>query len=294
MRVFRRLAAAIALGALCVSPLQAAEFRLGIEASYPPEQAQEIYRPLLAYLKKATGHTFVLVVPRNYHFQWRDLRQNAPLDFAFEEAHFIDFRIQRHAFEPLVRTAEPTSYALLASPELAAKGLPGLVGRRIACMPSPSLGFALLSEMFVNPVAQPDIRSEAATWRDGVEMIFADEAESAMVQSYIAEMYASNLSVVQRTRDFPGRALAAAATVDPAVKQAVKDAMLKLHEDSTASEVLNELGTSKFEPTSAAEYAGMEQMLSGFFGYQPRAGSVPAVPPPSDAPADAAPAASGG
>src|SRR5688572_22075671 len=109
-----RFGAAVLLCAFFGSPALAAEFKLGIEPSYPKEQAQEIYKPLLDYLKKSTGHTFVLVVPRNYHFLWRDLRQNAQLDFTLEEAHFVDYRVQRHGFEPLVRTVEPTNYTLLA------------------------------------------------------------------------------------------------------------------------------------------------------------------------------------
>jgi ABC-type phosphate/phosphonate transport system substrate-binding protein len=269
------------LSVMCPSA-QAATFTLGIEPSYPKDQAQEVYKPLLDYLNKTTGHTFTLVVPRNYHFLWRDLRQNKPLDFTFEEAHFVDYRVQRQGFEPLVRTAEPTSYSLLAMPELAEKGLGGLVGQRIACMPSPSLGFALVAEMFKNPVAQPDIRSEAATWRDGVEMVFAGEAEAAMVQTYIADLY-PNLVAIQKTRDFPGAAMSAAPGVDPAAKQAVKDALLKLHEDETLLEVLVELGASKFEPTNAAEYAGAEAMLKGFFGYTAKAATPPAAAEPAPA-----------
>jgi ABC-type phosphate/phosphonate transport system substrate-binding protein len=266
MKSYARICAVLVLGAAVNQPLAAAEFKIGIEPSYPKDQAAEIYQPLLDYLNKTTGHTFVLVVPRNYHFLWRDLRNNVPLDFTLEEAHFVDYRVQRANFEPLVRTAEPTSYTLLSQPDLAELGLAGLVGKRIACMPSPSLGFALVAEMFKNPVAQPDIRSEAASWRDGVEMVFAGEADAAMVQSYIAEMY-PNLVAVNRTRDFPGRALSASASIDPAVKQAVKEAMLKLHEDESQLQVLTEIGTTQFLPTDASEYAGAEVMLSGFFGY---------------------------
>lgn len=278
---------------LCAAVCQTAsgaDFKIGIEPSYPREQAMEIYKPLLEYLKKTTGHNFILVVPRNYHFLWRDLRQNAPLDFAFEEAHFVDYRTKRHGFEPLVRTIEPTNYTLLAQPELAEQGLSGLVGRRIACMPSPSLGFALVAEMFKNPVAQPDIRSEAASWRDGVEMVFAGEADAAMVQTYIADTY-PNLVAVNKTRDFPGRAVSAAAAVDPAVKQAVKEALLRLHEDPDQLNTLNELGTTQFQETSATEYAGAEQMLSGFFGYTapPGAAPAPATPPPATPPSGTPP-----
>jgi len=280
MSVTGRLAAAVLAGLLSAQGALAAEYKIGIEPSYPADQAQEIYKPLLDYLAKSTGHTFVLSVPRNYHFLWRDMKRNEPLDFTFEEAHFVDFRIERFGFEPLVRTAEPTAYALLAQAELAEKGINGLVGQRIACMPSPSLGFALVAEMFKNPVAQPDIRSEAASWKDGVEMVFAGEADAAMVQTYISDQY-PNLVVLQRTRDFPGRAIAASPGVPPEVKQAVKDAMLKLHEDESVFQVLTELGTARFEPATAAEYAGSEQMLKGFFGYEARP-AAPAAPEAGD------------
>src|SRR5688572_26505187 len=266
MSVIGRFGVAMLAGMFLAPAAWSATYKLGIEPSYPPDQALEVYKPLLDYLKKSTGHTFTLVVPRNYHFLWRDMKRNEPLDFTFEEAHFVDFRIQRFGFTPLVRTVEPTAYALLAQAELAEKGINGLVGQRIACMPSPSLGFALVAEMYKNPVAQPDIRSEAASWRDGVEMVFAGEADAAMVQTYIADAY-PNLVAVNKTRDFPGRAVSAAQAVDPVVKQQVKDALLKLHEDPDQLNTLNELGTAQFQETSAAEYAGAEEMLSGFFGY---------------------------
>jgi ABC-type phosphate/phosphonate transport system substrate-binding protein len=261
--------AAWALGMLFGAPVAAANLTLAVEPSYPQEQAEQVYQPLLDYLGRTTGHRFRLVVPRNYHFLWRDLRQNEPVDFAFEEAHFVDYRVTRHGFDPLVRTAEPTRYTLAAQAEQAEEGLDGLVGRRIACMPSPSLGFALLAELYKNPVAQPDIRSEAASWRDGVEMVFAGEAEAAMVQSYITDLY-PQLVTIEQSRDFPGRALSAAAGVAPEIREAVKQAMLALHQDPEALEVLTELGTARFVPATRQDYAGSEQMLNGFFGYTPK------------------------
>lgn len=261
----RALAALLTLAAVATSA-QAAEFKLAVEPSYPVAQAQEVYKPLLDYLATSTGHTFSLVVARNYHFHWQDLRDNAPIDFAFEEAHFVDYRISHQQFEVLARTSEPTSYALLAQPDFEAQGLKGLIGRPVACMPAPSLGFALLTEIYDNPVAQPDIRSEASSWQSGVEMVFGGEADGAMVPSFLADLY-PNLVIMQRSRSFPGRAFTAAPGVDPAIRKAVRDALLKLHEDPTAYSALSELGASKFEAATRAEYTGSETMLRGFFGY---------------------------
>lgn len=247
---------------------QAAEYTIQVEPAFPPDQVQEVYKPLSDYLAKATGHTFKVVSPRNYHFYWRDLRTAEDIDFAFAEAHFTDYRAQRSGFVPLARKIEPTSYALLADPQYGERGLDGLVGRRIVTMPSPSLGFALLAESFKNPVAQPEFRSEASSWRDGVEMVFSGDAEAAMVPDHIARQY-PNLIEVKRSREFPGTTMSASADVPEEVRVAVRQALLKMHEDDSAYNVLAEIGASGFEPATDADYQDAEKVLNGFFGYQP-------------------------
>ena len=115
-------------GMLTSLPAAAANYRLAVEPAYPPEQAAEVYKPLIDYLNRSTGHRFQLSLARDYHAYWRDLRDNAPADFAFDEAHFVDFRIQFHDFTPIARTAEPTVYALIAQPEYEDQGIRALIG----------------------------------------------------------------------------------------------------------------------------------------------------------------------
>jgi ABC-type phosphate/phosphonate transport system substrate-binding protein len=262
----------------------AATYTLTVEPNYPPAQAQEVYKPLLAYLSKSTGHTFVLKIAPNYHVHWRDMRSKAKVDFAFEEAHFTDYRAKRQRMIPLVRVVEPTKYTLLISDEMAGGGAQGLIGHRITSMSSPSLGYLLLGEIYKNPIAQPEIKSFAANLKDGVEMIFAGESDGAMVPSYIADQY-SNLQPALVTRELPGRALSAHETVPVEVRNAVKNAMLKLHLDNNLFEVISELGTAKFVPTNAATYAGSESVLSSAYGYaRPSYQKAPVEPVPAKKP----------
>lgn len=255
---------------LATTPVFAANYILAVEPNYPPAQAEQVYKPLLDYLSRSTGHTFELKAAANYHVYWRDLRSGSKTDFAFEEAHFTDYRVNRLGFTPLVRVAESTRYSLMADAVVAEQGTRGLIGYRVVSMPAPSMGYLLLGDLYKNPIAQPEIMSVAANWRDGVEMIFSQETEAAMVPNYIAAPYAgSNLSVVSESREFTGRALSAGGTVPADVRQAVADAMLKLHEDDALYEVLVELGASQFVETSASEYAGSESLLRGVFGYKP-------------------------
>ena len=70
------------------------------------------------------------------------------------------------------------------------------------------LGFALLLEYFPTPMQQPDLRSLATSWRDTVEIVFAGEADAAMVPTWLRDQY-PNLIPVITTREFPGPAVSA-------------------------------------------------------------------------------------
>jgi hypothetical protein len=280
----------VALGALlllCAQSAAAADYTVTVEPNYPPAQAREVYQPLLTYLGKATGHRFILKPVANYHVYWRDMRANVPTDFAFEEAHFTDYRINRQRFIPLARVADPTKFVLLVDSANADGGANGLIGRRITSMSAPSLGYLLLGELYKNPIAQPEIQSAASSWKDGVEMVFAAESEGAMVPGYIASTY-PNLVSVATSRDFIGRAFSASPRVPPDVRAKVTQALLALHKNPALFDVISELGATQFVPATAADYAGNERLLRGVFGYQPLKGRpAPAAAP--DAPPGTAP-----
>ena len=286
MKLNQALAALVL--AMAAVPAAAADYTLAVEPNYPPRVAQQVYQPLLDYLSRSTGHSFTLRTATNYHVYWRDLRSNAKTDFAFEEAHFTDYRIDRLGFRPLVRTVEGTKYLLLADAAVAEGGIQGLIGYRVVSMPAPSMGYLLLGELYKNPIAQPEIMSTAKKWTDGVDMVFAQESEAAMVPKYIADQY-PNLVTVSESREFIGRTLSAGGTVPADVRKAVVDAMLKLHEDNALYEVLAELGTTQFVAAAREDYAGSERLLRGVFGYTAKPASDAAIADSEDDPAGTAP-----
>ena len=137
MKTSRSSLLAILLGICFAGSAAATDYSVTVEPNYPPAQAQQVYAPLLAYLSKATGQHFVLKTSGNYHVYWRDLRSNVDTDFAFVEAHFTDYRINRQRFTPLVRTIDPTKFVLLVDASNAEGGSNGLIGRRVASMKPP-------------------------------------------------------------------------------------------------------------------------------------------------------------
>jgi len=245
----------------------AAEYTFAVEPDYPPDRIQEAYKPLMTYLEKATGQHFTLLAARNYHFYFRDIQAGGKADFAFDEAHFTDYRIKHDQYEPLARSAEPTSYSLVTNLDVGKAGVNGLVGHSIATMSAPSLGYSLLVEFYQNPVSQPDIRSSSPSWKDAVEAIFAGDADGAIIPTALKDQY-PNVTVIKTSRQFAGQCVSAAATVPADVRTKVRDALLKLDSDADASKLLLDLGISKFVPATAKEYDGAEQALKTYFGYK--------------------------
>jgi hypothetical protein len=290
MKIRLRTALASLLAVMFAGSAAAADYTVTVEPNYPPAQAQAVYKPLLDYLSKTTGNRFILKTAGNYHVYWRDLRSATPTDFAFEEAHFTDYRINRQRFTPLVRVVDPTKFVLLVDASNVAGGANALIGRRITSMSAPSLGYLLLGELYKNPIAQPEIESAASSWKDGVEMVFAQESEAAMVPGYIAQTY-PNLVSVATSRDFIGRAFSASPKVPPDVRKKVTDALLALHKNPALFDVISELGATQFVPATSADYAGNERLLRGVFGYTPLKGrpAPAASTAPPGAPGTSAP-----
>ncbi len=246
---------------------QAADYTLTVEPNYPADQAREVYAPLIEYLQRFTGHSFKLKVASNYLTHWTALRNKEATDFTFEEAHFTDYRRVRQGFIPLVRTQEASKFSVVSvDPDIAVGDVQAIIGRRVISLPSPSLGYVMLFDSYRDPMAQPEVLSIARKWTDGPDLAYAGEAEGAVVPSYVADEQ-PNLAVIWNSRELPGRALSAAPTVPANVRDAVTKAMLAIQNDNKAYDALHELRTTRFVNAVGTEYAGMQNLLSGTFGY---------------------------
>ena len=246
----------------------AAEYRFTPEPAYTPAAAQEIYKPLVEYLSKATGEKFVLTPPANYSTYWSNMLKPDQTDFSYDEAHFVDYRISQLKFIPLVRKAEASTYTLLANESFEGKKPGDLLSSRIATMPAPSLGYAVLMQIFADPVQQPVIRSSAASWRDCLDMFNGGETEATIFPTWMLETFGNpSMMTLYKSREFAGPAILASPNVPEDVRNKVREALLDLEGAPELAELLLELGISKLVPATAKEYEGEKKMLSGFYGY---------------------------
>jgi hypothetical protein len=284
------IAAALALTA--TGRTHAAEYTLTVEPTFPADQLREVYGPLLSYLNRSTGHRFTLRAAPNFNQHWRDLRAGTRTDFVFEEGHFFDYRRKRSGALGVARTVEASGFAIaVADPEIAAEGREGIVGRTVASLGAPNLGYVLVFDDYSNPLAQPEVRAISTKWSDGPDLVFSGDVEGTLLPSYMAAENPA-LTEVWRSAEFPGRVFSASPELPQDVRTKVAEALAKLHEDADAFAVMNELRTERFVPVVDAEYDGMERLLRNSFGYVPPAqAAATATPPPAAPAAPARPAA---
>lgn len=248
---------------------KAANYTLAVEPTFPADQAREVYGPLLAYLNRSTGFRFSLRVAPNFNQHWRDLRAGTGADVVFEEGHFFDYRHKRSGYLPLARTVEDSAFIIaVADPEIAAEGREGVVGRTVASLGAPNLAHALVFDSFRNPLAQPEIRAISSKWSDGPDLIFAGDIEATLLPAYMAGENPA-LTEVWRSRSVPGRVFSASPQMPEADRARIAEALMRLHEDPDAFNILNELRTERFVATGSAPYDGLERLLSTTFGYLP-------------------------
>lgn len=230
---------------------------------FTPAQAELVHQPLIDYLNAVTEYRFELQTSRDFHRYWLDARRAQQPDLVLEDAHMIAFRMLRHGFIPLVRSAEQGSFSLLAA-DFDLESVGELVGLPVSSMPAPSLGHLVLASWFTNPMQQPILDSSAVSWLDAVEMVFAGDSDAAIVPHNLARKYVT-MAEVATSPEFPHMNVAASPNLPASVREAVRQALLDLHEQPEFFEVLDELEVQQFVAASPEEYEGLERWLNYVF-----------------------------
>ncbi len=257
------LSSTLVLGSHAALSQTQQSYTLLVHPIFTPAQAELVYQPLVDYLNAVTEYRFELQTARDFHRYWLDIRRGQRPDLVLEDAHLIALRMQQHGFVPLVRADEPATFSLLTT-DLAATEPEDFVGRPVSSMPAPSLGYVVLASWFTNPMQQPILESSAASWLDAVEIVFAAEAEAAIVPHNLVRRYVNMASVMTST-EFPHLTIAASPDLPDAVRAAVVRSLLELHEQPEHFGVLHELDIDEFVAADADEYLGLERWLDYVF-----------------------------
>lgn len=237
-------------------------FTLAVEAIYPKDQAELVFQPLQEYLEKKTGLTIDLVISDNYYFYWRSARNEEP-DFTLDASHIAAYRVQEKNYVPLARFQQEASFHLISNFEPADGQDIGefLVGEGVVTLPNPNMGSILFDQWFTDLFLQPNKIVTALSWEDVIEQVFAQSANAAIIPNSLFELYPNFLSL-KESEKIPGMTFTASSTVDPGIREIVRNALLSIGEDDESFDILIELNADGFVEVDMADYEGLADLLT--------------------------------
>lgn len=243
----------------------AATLKLVVQPILPPDQTRQVYRALASYLTRATGHKIELVTAQNFLTYWETMKRGGTYDLILDAAHFTDFRDQRMGYTVLAKIPDTVSYSLVTANNTLLFGPKELIAKRVATLPSPSLGALRLMQMFPHPLQQPII-VRATDSIQAIEMVRQGKVKAAIVPTPLLNQY-NDLNVVTTTPSVPHIAFSAAPDVDAATRGAIRHALLNANKTPQGQRMLKILKFPRFVPADNATYKGYATLLQGVWGY---------------------------
>jgi len=240
------------------------EYTLIVQPIQSPKKTIESYQPLADYLSNVTGQTIKLVTARNFVSYWQTMRKGK-YDLILDAAHFTSWRIKKLKYKPLVKITSVVSFTLVTHVDNPVLGPDELIGRRLAVMASPSMGFVRLAELFPNDLRQPVIINVNNS-QDAVEKIRTKKADAAIVPSRMVGGF-DFLGTVEQTDQVPHMALSASPKVPADISNTIRKALIDAKNTPEGRVLLEKLVLESFDPTSSKAYGKYDRLLKGVYGY---------------------------
>lgn len=242
---------------------------LAIQPVLNEAKTRAVFKPLAKYIENAAGIKCVIRTSPNFFAYWDTTRKGKEYNLVLDAAHFTDYRIQKFGYEVLAKLPDTVSYSLVVRDDLPIIDPLELVGRSIATLGVPSVGAARLNAMFPNPARQPII-VEAASTEEGMKMLLDKKVFAAIMPTpIIARQMAegAGIQLVTTTEPIPHMAISAATSVDPNIREKIRQALLTANANNNGIEMLKRIGFERFEPATADIYKGYSTTLKEYWGY---------------------------
>lgn len=252
------------VAATMAGPVHAADLRFAVHPVLPKQETIRVYEPLVKYLEQATGLSIELVTTGNFLVHWQLVRRGE-LQLILDGPHFTGYRADKMGYTALAKFPAVVSYTLVANADAFILDASELVAKRIATTPSPALGALRLTQLFPNPMRQPQI-VEADDSLKAAELALAGETVAAIIPTQMVARF-PGLITVTSTEQVPAPALSASPEVSPELKERIRQALLSAHENDAGRRALEPINVPRFEPADNAGYAGQAKLLEGVWGY---------------------------
>ena len=243
---------------------RAAPLTLAVQPVLGAKATRVAFSPLARFLGQILGRPCRVVTSPNFLAYWESMRQRPGPTFVLDAAHFTDFRLTHLHYHVLVKEPGTISYSLVVRGSEMVLGPSALIGRRVASLGIPSMGAALLDQMFPHATRRPIVvaaRDAAAEFR----LLAAHRVAAAMIPTpLVARKMAqgADLSVVTTTPPIPNIALSAAPGLSAAQYARLRHALL-----GAPASLFQALGLPRFVIAHARQYRGQDRLLKIYWGY---------------------------
>lgn len=234
------------------------------------ERTREAFRPLADYLSRVTGRRCEIRTLPNFLSYWEVIRRNRDYHLVLDAAHFTDYRAQRMGFKVLAKIPDTVSYSLIVEESRPVFDPLELTGRTIASLGPPSIGAARLNSLFPNPSRQP-IVVEVESAEEAMDLLLKGNVQAAILPTPLVSQQMAQgggIYVVTTTEPIPHIALSAAPTLDTALVERIRSALLNADKTDEGRAMLKAINFPKFDPATPEMYAGYRHLLKEYWGYE--------------------------
>lgn len=221
---------------------------------------------LADWLEQRLGRAVELDVSADALSHWLSVRNGSDHHVVFEEAHFLDYRVSRHDYRVIARSAGDARFAVVVAPGTLVSGLADLQARRMAVPSPPGLAALRVHQLFPDaglaPVlVVPPRGQNVVTW-------VSEGRVAAAVIALGIEPPPEPVRAVIITDALPGPGVAVRPGLDAGTERALLRALIALGDAPGDADVLDGLRHGGFQPASDSVYEGASALLRGTWGYR--------------------------
>lgn len=252
---------------------QAAQPQTYIMSSPPRGTAKTetaTYAPIASMLSRATGARIVYEFPGDWLTYTHNMRSGA-YDLLFDGPHFVSWRVDHQHAIPIAKLPQPHIWVLLEkTSNTRVTTLENLAGRTVCAPPPPNFGALVLQSLFPDPLSQP-VFVPTKSWKDGYEGVAHGQCVAAIVPLttyHIMDPDGTHEKILFQHAPYPNQAWTASARMPAELVTRITQALLS----PAGQQVLKPLRERfahgrRFVPAEASEYAGIDQILKGTYGF---------------------------
>ena len=241
------------------------ELTLRIQPIQSVKFMKKAYKPLAEYLSNYLGYSIKIVVADNFLIHWHAIRQSEDSDIVLDAAHFTGFRVKRHRYDVLAKIIGTVTYSLISKESVLFFDSRELVGKRVATVPSPSLGGIRLLQLFPYLARQP-IFVVKKNYTDVLDLVRKGSVEAGIVPTALIN---NDLTVntVVATQPVPHMAISVAPNMKPSIMKRIKNVLINATKSKEGRDMLSKLNIEGFTPSNIKEYIKYETLLKDVWGY---------------------------